>query len=228
MTSSTKAILTALLLALPLPARSIAQAHEDKRETIVTTTDDDGDTVRIEGDSPNRVRVFRSRSGGYLGVALIGITPELRAHYGAAKDAGVLVGRVEKDGPAAKAGVEVGDILTAVGGDRVDTPGEVSRAVRDHRSGDSIKLEVLRNRSAKTLTAKLEERPRRDFDLGDLGELRDLPGQIRRELRAHPWTVEVPDVRPFVSRGGDDMRKLRERLEDLEKRLKDLEDKRGR
>jgi hypothetical protein len=226
MTSSSKAILTALLLALPLPARSLAGEHQDKRATIVTT-ENDGDTARIEGDSPNRVRVFRSRSGGYLGVALIGITSELREHYGAPKDAGVLVGRVEKDGPASKAGVEVGDILTMVGGDRVDTPGEVSRAVRDHHSGESIKLEVLRNRSAKTLTAKLDERPRREFDLGDLGELRDLPGQIRRELREHPWTVEAPEVRPFLYRG-DDVRKLRERVEDLEKRLKDLEGKRGR
>ena len=176
--------------------------------------------------SARRFRVARSGGGGFLGVSLLGITPELRAHYGAPKDSGVLVARVEKDSAAAKAGLEVGDILTSVAGEHVDSPGEVTRALRGHRKGDTVKLEVTRNRAAKTLTATLEERPHRDFEWEDFGELRELPGMLRREFRSRPWNIEVPETRIVMPRS-DDLRRLRERLEDLEKRLKDLEKKKN-
>ena len=47
-------------------------------------------------------------SGGYLGVELVDLTPELREHFGAPRDVGVMVGRVEPGSPAARAGLEVG------------------------------------------------------------------------------------------------------------------------
>lgn len=221
MTSSGKALLAALLLALPLPAGAGARVGGDdaKTDTVVVAGNDDDD-VRII-DSPRRIRI---RMGGFLGVSLIGITPELRAHYGAPKDAGVLVGRVEKDSAAAKAGFEVGDIVTSVGGERTESPGDVMRALRGHQKGDSVKIDVLRNRSTKTLTATLEERPRRDFEWEDFGDLHDLPGMLRREIGTHPFTVQVPEMRMMMPRS-EDMRRLRERLEELEKRLGDLEKK---
>jgi membrane-associated protease RseP (regulator of RpoE activity) len=223
MTSSGKALLAALLLALPLPLPAGARVggEDTKADTIVVAGPDDED-VRVIESSP-RMR-FRMRTGGFLGVSLIGITPELRAHYGAPKDAGVLVGRVEKDSAAAKAGLEVGDIVTSVGGERTESPGDVTRALRGHQKGDSVKIDVLRNRSTKTLTATLEERPRRDFEWEDFGDLHDLPGMLRREIGTHPFTVQVPQT-PILMPRSEDMRRLRQRLEDLEKRLGDLEKK---
>lgn len=221
MTSSGKALLAALLIAMPLPAGARAGDDTPKTDTIVVAGPDDDDVQILE--SPRRFRVARN-GGGFLGVSLIGITPELRAHYGAPKDAGVLVGRVEKDSAAAKAGIEVGDILTSVAGEHVDSPVEVTRALRGHKKGDAVKLEVLRNRASKTLTATLEERPRREGEWEDFGELRDLPGMLRREFRSRPFAVEIPEPRVMMPRS-EDMRRLRERLEDLEKRLKDLEKK---
>jgi len=219
MTSSGKALLAALLLAMPLPAGARVGADDTKTDTVIVAGNDDDD-VRII-DSPRRIHI---RMGGFLGVSLIGITPELRAHYGAPRDAGVLVGRVEKDSAAAKAGFEVGDIVTSVGGERTESPGDVMRALRGHRKGDSVKIDVLRNRSTKTLTATLEERPRRDFEWEDFGDLHDLPGMLRREIGTHPFTVQVPEMRMMMPRS-EDMRRLRERLEELEKRLGDLEKK---
>ena len=222
MTSSGKALLAALLLALPLPLPAGARVGDDtKPDTIVVAAPGDED-VRVIESSP-KMR-FRMRTGGFLGVSLIGITPELRAHYGAPKDAGVLVGRVEKDSAAAKAGLEVGDIVTSVGGERTESAGDVTRALRGHQKGDSVKIDVLRNRSTKTLTATLEERPRRDFEWEDFGDLHDLPGMLRREIGTHPFTVQVPQT-PMVMPRSEDMRRLRQRLEDLEKRLGDLEKK---
>ena len=220
MTSSGKALIAALLLALPLPAGARVGGDDTKPDTIVVAGNGDEDIRIVE--SPRRVRI---RTGGFLGVSLIGITPELRAHYGAPRDAGVLVGRVEKDTAAAKAGFEVGDIVTSVGGERVESPGDVMRALRGHQKGENVKIDVLRNRSAKTLTATLEERPRRDFEWEDFGDLHDLPGRLRRDFQIRPFTVEVPSTRITLPRS-EDMRRLRERLEELEKRLGELEKKR--
>ncbi|NIM63076.1 MAG: PDZ domain-containing protein, partial [Acidobacteria bacterium] len=54
-----------------------------------------------------------------LGVSLVGVTGDLREHLGAERDEGVLVGRVLEDTPAEDAGVEVGDLIVAVDGEKV-------------------------------------------------------------------------------------------------------------
>ena len=61
---------------------------------------------------------------GYLGVSLLDLTPELREHFGR-KETGVMVLRVTADGPAAKAGLQVGDVITAIDGIAVDSSGDV-------------------------------------------------------------------------------------------------------
>jgi S1-C subfamily serine protease len=55
-----------------------------------------------------------STSKGRLGVMVMSLTPELRKHFGAPDDRGVLVAHVEPDTPAAKAGVEVGDVIAPI------------------------------------------------------------------------------------------------------------------
>jgi serine protease Do len=50
----------------------------------------------------------------FVGMQLVELTPELRLHYGAREDRGVLVLRVESNSPAAQAGVLVGDVLTEI------------------------------------------------------------------------------------------------------------------
>jgi len=52
----------------------------------------------------------------YVGISLTELTPELREFFGAPKDAGVLVSSVAENGPAAKAGVRVGDVITSANG----------------------------------------------------------------------------------------------------------------
>src|SRR5258708_4887988 len=58
---------------------------------------------------------------GYLGVELTELTPELRAHFGAPQDTGVMVARVVAGSPADKAGLKVGDIITSLDGKAVES-----------------------------------------------------------------------------------------------------------
>ncbi|HEY6050404.1 MAG TPA: hypothetical protein VIZ58_04090, partial [Thermoanaerobaculia bacterium] len=85
MTSSGKALLAALLIAMPLPAGARVGGDDSKTDTVVVAGADDDDVQIL--DAPRRFRITRNGGGGFLGVSLLGITPELRAHYGAPKDA---------------------------------------------------------------------------------------------------------------------------------------------
>ncbi len=104
------------------------------------------------------------------------MTPELRTHYGAPKDAGVLVAGVESESPASKAGIQVGDIVTRAGGERIESALDLTHAVRRMKSGETLKLEVSRDRAVKQLAVKIEERRSAEMDLGELGhDLGDGP-----------------------------------------------------
>lgn len=96
--------------------------------------------------------------GGYLGVMLTPMTPELRLHLGAPETAGVLVSKVVEESPAWRAGVQVGDVISAVDGDAVASPHELAHAIHAKKSGDAVTLEAWRGGSLQTLTAAVEER----------------------------------------------------------------------
>lgn len=204
---SSKMVLLALLLLLPSASRVGATDEPPDRKEILI---DDGRIFRFDGDEPLVLRMGRSRHG-YIGVRLVEMTPELRAHFGAPRDAGVLVGQVEPDSAAAKAGVAVGDIITAADGDRVEATWDLSRAIRRKKTGETVKLDVSRDHAIRHLTVKVEERKTPEFDLGDLGPR--LRGRLR-DLEARPFAGRLED------RG-----RIEERLHELEKRLNELEKK---
>ncbi len=94
-----------------------------------------------------------------LGVMVIGITPELREHFGAAEDRGVLVGQVAPKSAAEAAGLQVGDVLVEVGGNAVDSAGDVLSALAPVKQGQGISLAVIRDRKPLTLRATLSAPP---------------------------------------------------------------------
>jgi PDZ domain-containing secreted protein len=202
-TSTVKALLLALLTLLPTAARS-APAPE--------VTVGDGD-FQLEGDDPVILRVGRR---GFIGVTLLEITPELRVHFGAPKDAGVLVSDVQADSPAAKAGLEVGDVITEVDGKRVESSRDLSRGIRNRKAGEIVPLDVVRGRASRKLSVTVEERRDRERSI-DLGDMKDT-------LRRHAWVM-----RDFgrgdhpVIENLEDFHGMRDRIDELEKRVKELE-----
>jgi len=235
-----RALPIALLLAASstsLPAAS-DETPEKKDMTIVIS----GDKV-TDGDAPF-VWSFSGRAGqGRLGVRLLEMTPELRAHYGAPRDAGVLVAGVESGSPAEKAGLRAGDIITRAGGEHVERAADLARAVRHAKTGDSLTLDISRDRAASQVTVKVERRTGDDyeFDLGDLGRHlgreirrdigrdfgRDLGRDIRREIDRHAWAFRDGPIvfrdRRVLRDSQENLDRLHEKLEKMEKRLRDLE-----
>ena len=99
-------------------------------------------------------------SSAFLGVQLSDLTAELRTHFGVPEDAGVMVGKVVNDSPAFRAGVEVGDIVTAVDGEPVASASALAGAIGGHEDGDTVVLEVWRDGRVQKISAALEERER--------------------------------------------------------------------
>ncbi len=120
-----------------------------------------GDHMRWVGhDGMHSFALGRHGKGGFLGVATTELTAELRAHFGVPEDARVLVAKVVDDSAAARAGVQVGDILTAVGGGTVESAGDLIHAVGKLEPGTAVDLEIWRGGIVQTLGATLGERER--------------------------------------------------------------------
>lgn len=194
-----------LLLVSAVPAA--ADEREVDRQVVLDL--DSGDELMVADGEP----LLRSgRPRGYIGVRSIAITPELREHYGAPRDAGVLVGGVESDSPAGRAGIRVGDVITIVDGERIDSVRDLSRAVRAKKKGDEIQVEIARERGTRKLTVSVEDRAA-GMDLRGLG----------RGLRGRKIVLPDFDLQGDFLQRLPEIKGLDARLEDLEKRLKELE-----
>lgn len=124
----------------------------------------------------------------FLGVEATPISPELRRHFGSPENRGVLVSKVIDGGPAARAGLAVGDVLTRCAGEDVEKPRDLRSAVRNRKGGESIEVELFRDGKARTLKVQLDEKETCAFDLAsvmDLSDLEELRGLGRlEELKA--------------------------------------------
>jgi S1-C subfamily serine protease len=134
---------------------------------------------------------------GRIGIQVQPMTPELREHRGAPRDAGVLVVRVEEGSPAAEAGVRVGDVVTRAGGDPIDSPHGLIARVAAAAEGEKLALELVR-----------EGRPTK-LDVTPAG-----PAGPGREA-----------FERFLPGGGfhHGLEALEQRLDELERRLQELE-----
>jgi S1-C subfamily serine protease len=85
----------------------------------------------------------------YLGVQMVEITPEvlqkLPAKFQVSSDRGVLIVAVQKDSPAAKSGLQAGDVIVKLNDADVNKPANLQKLVQDSNVGSSLQLEVNRN-----------------------------------------------------------------------------------
>jgi len=92
-----------------------------------------------------------------IGIAPVSVTPQLSSAYDLPADRGVLVVRLDPRGPAARAGMRVGDVIVAVTGRPVKTLGELRAAIGQHKIGETLELTVRREKASVTLKVTLVE-----------------------------------------------------------------------
>jgi S1-C subfamily serine protease len=84
----------------------------------------------------------------YLGVSVATLTPQIASALGMAAKAGALVRGVQRNSPAAAAGLRAGDVIVSFNGRTVDTVGDVYAGLRSVKPGDTVTLGLNRSGNA--------------------------------------------------------------------------------
>ncbi|UCI07825.1 DegQ family serine endoprotease [Mesorhizobium sp. B1-1-8] len=90
---------------------------------------------------------------GYLGVQIQPVTQDVASAIGLDHPGGALVAAVTDGSPAAKAGIETGDVITGFAGQEIKDPKDLSRAVADVQPGVKETLNVWRNGKVMQISA---------------------------------------------------------------------------
>ncbi|MFT3664780.1 DegQ family serine endoprotease [Piscinibacter sp.] len=96
-------------------------------------------------------------SRGRIGVSIDQVSKEVAESIGLGKPSGALVRSVEAGGPAEKAGVEPGDIITRFDGKPVERSGDLPRIVGAVKPGSKVSLQVFRRGATKDLSVTVAE-----------------------------------------------------------------------
>jgi len=131
---------------------------------------------------------------GWLGVMIQKVTPEIAESLNLKDQHGALVADVMKDGPAAEAGIKVGDVIVEFDGHSVKDSTELPLLVARTGIGKTVKLKVLRDKGTETVSVKIGE-------LKDEETAAAAPGKEENfGLTVQPLT---PDIAESLGLSGD-------------------------
>jgi serine protease Do len=173
------------------------------------------DAMRVADQLRTNGRVIRGR----IGVQIAPVTKEVAESIGLGKAAGALVQGVEKDGPADKAGVEAGDIITKVDGKLVERSGDLPRIIGATKPGSKSTLQLFRRGTTRDVSVTVGEfeadRPARKaqvepgtapavksvlgLTVSDLGEAQKKELRVRGGVRVE--SVDGPAARAGLREG---------------------------
>jgi serine protease Do len=143
---------------------------------------------------------------GWLGVTIQPLTPELAKGFGLANTQGALVASVLEGSPAQKAGLKAGDVITEYNGRKVGRSEELPRVVAETPVGRDVRLGVLRERKALTLSARVEQlrEPERQAAAESSGDKTALGLAVEPITPALARRLGLPDSRGLVVRNVED------------------------
>ncbi|MGY8637150.1 Do family serine endopeptidase [Bradyrhizobium sp. 14AA] len=104
---------------------------------------------------------------GWLGVQVQPVTSDIADSLGLKEARGAIVDNPQDGSPAAKAGIEAGDVITAVNGTAIKDSRDLARTIATLAPGTSVKLDVFHKGGSKTVTLALGELPNEQQAKGD-------------------------------------------------------------
>jgi serine protease Do len=109
------------------------------------------EAIRVKDELVKTGHVSRGR----LGVAVQGVNQTLADSFGLQKPVGALVSSVDPGGPAAKAGLQAGDVILAVNGNPVNDSTDLPAQIASMKPGSKATLDVWRDKSKKQMSVTL-------------------------------------------------------------------------
>lgn len=149
----------------------------------------------------------------YIGLMMQTINTQNAGHYKLPVSAGAYIVDTMPDGPAARAGIQKGDIITAVDGHEITSADDMTLAVRSHEVGQTIKVTVQRGKEKKEFDVTLtsDEKLQKERELYQQQERSKSKGYMLQEEGA-PDSDDAPDDGDDSGNSDDFYQRLREFL----------------
>ena len=129
---------------------------------------------------------------GRIGVSISNVTKDLADSLGLGKAQGAAIGTVEENSPAAKAGLEAGDVILKIDGRNVDGNADLSRTIRQMKPGTKANLTVWR--AGKTRDVQLVVAEFKDDD--PAAKVAAAKGKAKPETKKDKLGLAVAEVTP--------------------------------
>ena len=140
---------------------SMKHSHEAWKESQEKLKDSEG---KLKAFPPNFGEFafvnpgdFTMLSTSRLGISAESLTDQLAQFFGVKDGKGVLVASVMENGSAAKAGIKAGDVIIAVGDQRVESIGSLLKALSSKTEG-TVDVKIVRNHAEQTINVTIEKR----------------------------------------------------------------------
>ena len=121
--------------------------------------------IDVAMDVANQLKKDGKVSRGWLGVVIQEVNKDLAESFGLDKPAGALVAQVLDNGPAAKGGLQVGDVILSMNGQPIDMSADLPHLVGGLKAGAKASLDVVREGKHKTLDITVGAMPDDDQDV---------------------------------------------------------------
>ncbi|HKV81431.1 MAG TPA: Do family serine endopeptidase [Candidatus Sulfotelmatobacter sp.] len=129
-------------------------------------------------------------SHGHIGIGVADVTPENAKFFDESNPTGAVVTQVEPDSPGAKSGLQIGDVITEIDGQKVSDAGELQVVVGQKQPETRITLALLRNGKSMSVPVTLEALGK---DTGENGNESASQGKMRWGLGLSDLTPEMRD-----------------------------------
>jgi predicted metalloprotease with PDZ domain len=157
----------------------------------------------------------KDSSSGWLGIVIEEMSPAMLAALNI--EYGVLIAEVIEDGPGAKAGLQMGDVILNVDGERVSSLMTLREVVRS-RPGKKVEVVFLRRMKQQKVMVELGSRPGRVFFQWELSR----PIELWRELR-RVWRRVLPQLRINTDIYQQTLDSLQVQIEELRRGLLEMQ-----
>jgi serine protease Do len=128
---------------------------------------------------------------GWLGVTVQDLTDDLAGYFGVGQKNGVLVSKILEDGPAAKAGIKSGDIITRFDNSPIKSVRDLLNTVGKAEVGKKVTVTVMREKKPLSLSVTVGERPQNLEDMQEAGQGQDESAGKWRGLEVADLTPEA-------------------------------------
>lgn len=121
--------------------------------------------IDVAMDVANQLKTSGKVTRGWLGVVIQEVNKDLAESFGLEKPAGAAVAQVLPEGPAAKGGLQAGDVILSLNGQPIIMSADLPHLVGALKSGDKAELDVVREGERKALQMTVGALPEDDETL---------------------------------------------------------------